>query len=340
MSTETRTPTATTMRAVAHDRYGPPDVLELRDVPRPTIAADEVLVEVRAAGVDRGVWHYVTGLPYPFRLAGIGLRAPKRPVPGSDLAGVVAAVGADITRFAPGDEVFGIGIGTFAEFARAPERKLAPKPAELTFEQAAAVPVSALTALQALRDHGKVQPGEQVLVIGASGGVGSYLVQLAKAFGATVTGVARTSKVDLVRNLGADHVIDHQREDVTGGDRRYDLILDTGGNTPLRALRRALTPGGRLTIVGAENGGRWLGGSGRALLAPLVSLLAGQDLGKPWVCRENHEDLLVLAELIRAGKLTPAVDRTFPLRDAAVALQHLVDGHARGKVVITVGGPS
>jgi NADPH:quinone reductase-like Zn-dependent oxidoreductase len=340
MSTETRTPTATTMRAVAHDRYGPPAVLELRDVPRPTIAADEVLVEVRAAGVDRGVWHYVTGLPYPFRLAGIGLRAPKRTVPGSDLAGVVAAVGADVTRFVPGDEVFGIGIGTFAEFARAPEHKLAPKPAELTFEQAAAVPVSALTALQAVRDQGKVQPGEQVLIIGASGGVGSYLVQLAKASGATVTGVARTSKVDLVRTLGADHVIDHQREDVTGGDRRYDLILDTGGNTPLRALRRALTPGGRLTIVGAENGGRWLGGSGRALLAPLVSLLAGQDLGKPWVCRENHEDLLVLAELIRAGKLTPAVDRTFPLRDAAVALQHLVDGHARGKVVITVGGPS
>jgi NADPH:quinone reductase-like Zn-dependent oxidoreductase len=340
MSTETRTPTATTMRAVAHDRYGPPAVLELRDVPRPTIAADEVLVEVRAAGVDRGVWHYVTGLPYPFRLAGIGLRAPKRPVPGSDLAGVVVAVGADVTRFDPGDEVFGIGIGTFAEFARAPEHKLAPKPAELTFEQAAAVPVSALTALQALRDHGKVQPGEQVLVIGASGGVGSYLVQLAKAFGATVTGVASSSKVDLVRSLGADHVIDHQREDVTGGDRRYDLILDTGGNTPLRALRRALTRGGRLTIVGAENGGRWLGGSGRALLAPLASLLAGQDLGKPWVCRENHEDLRVLTELIRAGELTPAVDRTFPLRDAAVALQHLVDGHARGKVVITVAGPS
>jgi NADPH:quinone reductase-like Zn-dependent oxidoreductase len=223
------------MKAIVHDAYGSADVLELRDVDRPAIADDEVLVRVGAAGVDRGVWHVMTGLPYPIRLAGYGLRAPKNPVLGMDLAGVVEAVGTDVTRFGPGDEVFGIGKGAFAEYARAPEDKLAPKPANLTLEQAAVVAVSGLPALQGLRDHGKVRPGQQVLIIGASGGVGTYAVQLAKAFGAQVTGVCTTTKVDMVRSIGADHVIDHTRADFAEGGQRYDMILDVGGNSSCHA---------------------------------------------------------------------------------------------------------
>jgi NADPH:quinone reductase-like Zn-dependent oxidoreductase len=248
----------------------------------------------------------------------------------------VEAVGSSVTRFQPGDEVFGIGKGSFAEYVRVPENKLAIKPANLTFEQAAVVPVSGLTALQALRDHGQVQPGQKVLIIGASGGVGTYAVQLAKAFGAHVTGVCSTTKADLVRAIGADEVIDYTREDFADGHDRYDLILDIGGNSSLSRLRRALTPEGRLTIVGGETGGRWLGGFERTLRAPLLSAFVSQDLGKPWVCSENHEDLTVLTELIEAGKVTPAVDRTFPLSEAAKAIQHLIDGHARGKAAITV----
>jgi NADPH:quinone reductase-like Zn-dependent oxidoreductase len=244
------------MKAIVHHRYGTPDVLELTDIDKPDIADDEVLVRVHAAGVDRGVWHLMAGLPYPIRLAGYGVRAPKNPVPGMDFAGVVEAVGKDVTRFQPGDEVFGIGKGTYAEYAAAAEDKLAPKPANLTFEQAAVVAISGSTALHALRDHGQLQPGQTVLIIGASGGVGTYAVQLAKALGAHVTGVCSTTKVDLVRSIGADHVIDYTRGDFADGRHHYDLILDIGGNSPLSRLLRALTPDGTAIIVGGETGGR------------------------------------------------------------------------------------
>ncbi|HZO67883.1 MAG TPA: NAD(P)-dependent alcohol dehydrogenase [Kribbellaceae bacterium] len=323
------------MKAIVQDTYGSTDVLELRDIDRPEIAPDEVLVRVRAAGVDRGVWHLMAGLPYPIRFAGYGIRTPKTPTPGMDLAGVVEAVGADVTRFRPGDEVFGIGKGTYAEFARAPEKKLAPKPANLTFEQAAAVAISGLTALQGLRDSGNVQPGQKVLIIGASGGVGSYAVQLAKAYGAEVTAVASTTKLDLVRSLGADHVIDYTREDFADGVHRYDLILDIGGNAKLSRLRRALTPKGTLVIAGGETGGRWLGGYDRLLRAPMLSPFVSQTL-RTLTSREKGEDLLVLKDLIEAGKVTPAIERTYPLSEAPKAIRHVEDGHARGKVVITV----
>nr|MDQ5819414.1 NAD(P)-dependent alcohol dehydrogenase [Actinomycetota bacterium] len=240
------------MKAIVQDKYGSPDVLELRDIDKPEIADEEVLVRVHAAGVGRDVWHVMTGLPYPIRLAGYGLRAPKNPVIGSDVAGVVEAVGKNVTRFQPGDEVFGIGKGSYAEYAGAPEDKLAPKPANLTFEQAAVVTISGLTALQGLRDNGRVEPGQEVLIIGASGGVGTFAVQIAKAFGAQVTGVCSTTKVDMVRSIGADHVIDYTREDFAEGEQRYDLILDIGGNSSLSRLRRALTPQGTLVITGGE----------------------------------------------------------------------------------------
>lgn len=323
------------MKAIVQDTYGSTDVLELRDIDRPEVAADEVLVRVRAAGVDRGVWHVMTGLPYPVRLAGYGLRAPKTPVPGMDVAGVVEAVGKDVTRFQPGDEVFGIGKGSFAQYARAPESKLAPKPANLTFEQAAVVAISGLTALQGLRDHGKVQPRQQVLIIGASGGVGTYAVQLAKAFGAEVTGVCSTTKVDMVGSLGAEHVIDYTRDDFADGTGRYDVILDIGGNSSLSRLRRALTSQGTLVIVGGETEGRWLGGTDRQIRALLLSPFVGQKLGT-FICSENHEDMLALKELIEAGKVTPAIDRTYPLAEAPDAIQYVKEGRARGKVVITV----
>ncbi len=323
------------MKAIVQDTYGSTDVLEFRDIDKPEIADDEVLVRVHAAGVDRGVWHLMTGLAYPIRLAGYGLRAPKTPVPGSDVAGVVEAVGKEVTRFQPGDEVFGIGKGSYAEYARAPENKLAPKPANLTFEQAAVVAISGLTALQALRDHGRVEAGQKVLVIGASGGVGTYAVQLAKAFGAEVTGVCSTTKADMVRSLGADHVIDYTRDDFADGRQRYDLILDIGGNSSLARLRRALTPKGTLVIVGGETGGRWLGGLDRQLRALLLSPFVGQKLTM-FVSSENHKDMLVLKELIEAGKVTPVIDRTYPLSEAPKAIRYVDEGHARGKVVITV----
>ena len=323
------------MKAIVQDTYGSADALELRDIGKPEIAVGEVLVRVHAAGVDRGVWHLMTGLPYPVRLAGYGLRAPKIPVPGTNMAGVVEAVGHEVTRFQPGDEVFGIGKGTFAEYARAPENKLAPKPANLTFEQAAAVAVSGLTALQGLRDHGRVQPGQTVLITGASGGVGTFAVQLAAAFGAQVTGVCSTTKVDLVRSIGAGHVIDYTREDFADGKQRYDVILDIGGNPSLSRLRRALTPKGTLVIAGGETRGRWLGGTDRQLRALLLSRFVDQKL-MTFICRENHEDLLVLTELIEAGRITPVIDRSYPLSEAPKAIRYLEQGHARGKVVITV----
>jgi NADPH:quinone reductase-like Zn-dependent oxidoreductase len=323
------------VKAIVQDTFGPADGLELRDIETPEIGATEVLVRVRAAGVDRGVWHVMTGLPYPIRLAGYGFRAPKHGVPGTDLAGVVTAVGADVTGFAPGDEVFGTGIGTYAEYARAREDQLAAKPASLSFEQAGALPVSGVTALQALRDRGAVQPGQHVLVIGASGGVGTFAVQLAKAFGAEVTGVCSTTKVDLVRSLGADHVVDYRREDFAASGARYDLILDIGGNTSLSRLRRALTAKGTLVIVGGETSGKWLGGSDRQVRAMVLSMFVSQKLGT-FIAAVKRDDLLVLAQLAESGQLTPAVDRTFSLDEAPKAIRHVEEGHARGKVVVTI----
>src|SRR5215207_4464373 len=323
------------MKAMVRDAYGPPDVLELRDIDIPEIADDEVLVRVHAAGVGRDVWPVMTGLPYPIRLAGYGLRAPKTPVIGSDMAGVVETVGKNVSRFQSGDEVFGIGEGSYAEYVCAREDKLAPKPVNLTFEQAAVVAIMGSTALQGLRDHGRVEPEQKVLVIGASGGVGTFAVQIAKAFGAHVTGVCSTTKVDLVRSIGADYVIDYTRDDFTEGEQRYDLILDIGGNSSLSRLRRALASRGTLVITGGETDGRWLGGTDRQIRALLLSPFVGQKLGT-FVSSENHEDMIVLKEFIEAGKVTPVIDRTYPLREVPEAIRYLEEGHARGKVVITV----
>jgi NADPH:quinone reductase-like Zn-dependent oxidoreductase len=323
------------LKAIVRDTYGPPDVLELRDIDIPEYADEEVLVHVHAAGVGRDVWHVMTGLPYPIRLAGYGFRAPKNPVIGSDVAGVVEAVGKNVTRVQPGDEVFGIGKGSYAEYVCAREDKLAHKPVNLTFEQAAVVAIMGSTALQALRDHGKVRPGQEVLVIGASGGVGTYAVQIAKAFGAQVTGVCSTAKVEMVLSIGADHVIDYTQEDFAEGDQRYDVILDIGGNSTLARLRRALASRGTLLIVGGEGGGRWLGGTDRQLRAMMLSPFVSQKLGT-FVNKEKHEDLIVLGELIESGKITPVIDRTYPLAEVPEAIRYLEEGHARGKVVITV----
>jgi NADPH:quinone reductase-like Zn-dependent oxidoreductase len=267
------------MKAIVQDTYGPPDVLQLREIDMPTIGGDEVLVRIHAAGVDQGVWHLMAGLPYLIRIAGFGLRAPKNPVRGYDVAGRVEAVGENVTRFQPGDEVFGTCRGSFAEYASAQDDRLAPKPANLSFEQAAAVPISGYAALQAVRDQGKVRPGQRVLIIGAGGGVGTFAVQLAKAYGAEVTGVSSTSKTDLVRSIGADHVIDYTREDFADGRNRYDVILDIAGNRSLSHLRLALAPEGTLVIVGGEGGGRWLGGNDRQLRAQVLSPFVRQKLG-------------------------------------------------------------
>jgi NADPH:quinone reductase-like Zn-dependent oxidoreductase len=323
------------MKAMVRDTYGSSDVLELREIDIPEISDDEVLVRVHAAGVGRDVWHVMTGLPYPIRLAGYGFRAPKNPVIGSDMAGVVEAVGKNVRRFQPRDEVFGIGKGSYAEYVCAREDKLAPKPANLTFEQAAVVAIMGSTALQALRDHGKVRQGQEVLIIGASGGVGTFAVQIAKAFGAQVTGVCSTQKVEMVRSIGADHVIDYTQEDFAEGDQRYDVILDIGGNSTLARLRRALASRGTLLIVGGEGGGRWLGGTDRQLRAMMLSPFVSQKLGT-FVNKEKHEDLIVLGELIESGKITPVIDRMYPLSEVPEAIRYLEEGHARGKVVITV----
>jgi NADPH:quinone reductase-like Zn-dependent oxidoreductase len=325
------------MKAIVQDRYGGPDVLEFRDIDRPVPTDDEVLVQVHAAGLHRGDWHVMTGLPYLIRIVvpTLGLRKPKVPVRGMDVAGRVEAVGAQVTRFRPGDEVFGWCDGAFAEYACAPEDHLAPKPAALSFEEAAVVPISGFAALQAVRDVGEVQPGQKVLVIGAAGAVGWFAVQLAKAFGAQVTGVASTTQVELVRSVGADEVVDYTKEDVTDGTRQWDVIVDTGGRRSLSQLRRALTPTGTLVIVGGEGGGRWMGGFLRNLRAPLVSRLVGQRL-RMLVSKERQEDLQALRELIEAGKLTPRIGRSYPLGEAAEAMRALEAGNTRGKLVITV----
>ncbi len=324
----------TTMRAVVHDAYGSADVLHVADIDTPQIAADEVLVAVHAAGLDRGTWHLMTGKPYLLRLA-FGMRGPRNPVIGLDVAGAVAAVGSAVAGFAVGDEVFGFARGTFAEYAVAKAEKLAPKPANLSFEAAAIVPVSAGTALQALVDIGRVQPGQRVLIIGASGGVGTYAVQLAKALGAEVTGVASTAKLDLVRRLGADHILDYTADDFADGRQRYDLILDIGGNARLSRLRAALTATGTAVLVGGEEGDGWTGGMGRTLRARTLSVLVQQRLTNV-IARQRSSDLDALTVMIETGAVTPIVDRTYPLAEAPAAMRLLEAGMVRGKVAIQI----
>jgi NADPH:quinone reductase-like Zn-dependent oxidoreductase/nucleoside-diphosphate-sugar epimerase len=324
-----------TMRAIVRDRYGAADVLRVEQVDRPTITDDQVLVRVHAAGLERGAWHIMAGLPYLIRVAGYGLRTPRNAGLGSELAGVVEAVGASVTQLRPGEAVFGTCGASFAEYAAARPDKLSRMPANLSFEQAAAVPVSAVTALQALRERGRVRAGQRVLIIGASGGVGTFAVQIAKALGAHVTGVAGTTKLDLVRSLGADHVIDYTRADVTDDGQRYELILDIGGNRPLTRLRRALTRDGTLVIVGGEGGGRWTGGIHRQLGATVLSLFVRQRLGT-FIAKPNSTDLDALRALIEAGSVTPAIDRVIALQQVPDAMRDLTDGHVRGKLIMRV----
>ena len=323
------------MKAIVQDRYGSADVLEFRDIDYPAVGPEDVLVRVHAAGCGPDVWHLMTGMPYMARLA-IGLREPKLKVLGWDVAGTVEAVGADVTAFRLGDEVMGQAKGSFAELVIARSDELVPKPSGLSFEQAAALPVSGVTALRAIDEAGHVQPGQTVLVVGAAGGVGSLAVQIAKARGATVTAVASGSKADLVRSLGADDMIDYTREDFTDGSRRWDVIVDTAGRRPLSQLRRALTSKGTLVIVGGDGGGKWTGGFFRGMLrAPIVSLFVGQRL-RGLATKITQEDLAALAELVEAGTVSPVIDRTYPLIEAPDAIRYLAEGHAAGKIVITV----
>ena len=323
------------MKAIVQDVYGSADVLELRDIARAEPSDGEVLIRVRAAGVDQGVWHLMAGLPYMVRLFGYGLKAPKVPVRGREVAGVVEAVGPGVRRFSAGDGVFGTCEGSFAEYACAKEARLARKPAHLTFEESAAAPISGVTALQAVRDAGKVGAGQKVLVIGAGGGVGSFAVQIAKAFGAEVTGVCSTGKVGFVRSLGADEVIDYTTSEISDAGTLYDVIIDTAGNRRLSVLRHSLASKGTLVIVGGEGGGKLTGGFQRALAAPLASLFSSRKL-KGLVAKETHTDLEALASLIEAGKIKPAVDRVFPLAEAPAAIRYLRDGRVHGKVVVRV----
>ena len=330
-TTASATPVAS-MRAVVQDRYGHSEVLRLDRVPRPTVGPDEVLVGVRAAGLDRGTEHLMTGKPYVMRL-GFGIRRPRNPVSGRDVAGIIVEAGASVTRFAVGDEVYGFASGTFAEYAAARVDKLARKPVNLSFLQAAVVPISAGTALQALCDVGRLRSGQSVLVHGASGGVGSFAVQLATALGAEVTGVCSTAKLDLVASLGAEHVIDYTVEDFAAGTRRYDLILDIAGNPSLRRLRRALQPHGTAVFVGGENAGN-LTGMGRALRGALVSTFLPQRL-TPLMAKERASNLERLTDLIEAGKLVPTLHRSYPLDQAPDAMRLLEHGEIRGKVALT-----
>jgi NADPH:quinone reductase-like Zn-dependent oxidoreductase len=322
------------MKAITQDRYGSADVLEFKDIEEPVVGENDVLVRVRAAGCGPDVWHIMTGLPYLARPM-IGFRQPKVSVRGGDVAGTVEAVGSAVTSFQPGDEVMGIAQGSFAELAIARADKLVPKPANLTFEEAAAVPISGIAALRAITDVGKVRAGQRVLIIGAAGGVGTLAVQIAKAFGAHVTGVCSTSKAQLVRSIGADEVIDYTQEDFTDGTQRWDLIVDNAGRRSLTSLRRVLTRKGTLVIVGGDGGGRWTGGFLRGVFrAPLMSLFVSQSL-RGLATTERLVDLQRLADLIESGKVTPVIDRTYPLIEAPDAIRYLEQGHPRGKVVIT-----
>jgi NADPH:quinone reductase-like Zn-dependent oxidoreductase len=319
------------MQAIVQDRYGSAEVLEARDIDRPAIGNDEVLVRVRAASVHVGDWILMTGVPYVMRM-GTGLSKPKNPVPGTDIAGTVEAVGAQVQSLRPGDEVFGWCTGAFAEYARAPEDQLVKKPDNLTFEQAAAVGVSASTALQLLRDDAKVQPGQKVLINGASGGVGTFAVQIAKAFGAEVTGVCSTKNLELVRSIGADHVIDYTQQDFRDGDERYDVILDNVGDRSMADTRRALTQNGTLLSNG---GGHAAGKLGRTIRGFLVSLVVRQQ-ARPSVKTQNRSDLIALKELVEAGQVRPAIGGTYPLGRTADAISQVAAGHARGTLVIAV----
>jgi NADPH:quinone reductase-like Zn-dependent oxidoreductase len=325
------------MKAIVYCDYGSPDVLRLADVEKPTPNDDQLLIKVHAAAVNPLDWHFVRGMPYVMRLQA-GLRKPKVVQVGVDFAGTVEAVGRNVTQFKAGDEVFGGKTGAFAQYlcVRA-DRAVVPKPAGVTFEQAAAVPIAAVTALQGLRDKGRVQPGQKVLINGASGGVGTFAVQLAKTFGAEVTGVCSTKNLDLVRSLGADRVIDYTREDFTRGERRYDLILDNVGNRTLAEFRRVLAPKGRYVLIGGggPNDGRWIGGLGRPVLALAQSPFISQEMGM-MLAELNKKDLTLLGDLIQAGKVTPVIDRRYGLSEVPAAVRYLEEGHARGKVVIDV----
>lgn len=322
------------MRAVVQRQYGGSDQLRLDEIDSPAPGPHDVLVRVRAAGVDRGTWHLMTGLPYAVRL-GFGLRRPKFPVPGRDVAGIVEAIGDEVTCVAVGDAVIGTADGSFAELAVVPDSRVAYAPAGVAMEEAAVLPVSGLAALQAVRKAGRVQAGQQVLVIGASGGVGSYAVQIAAADGAVVTGVSSGAKADLVRRLGATRVIDYTRADIDDDGTRYDVIIDLAGNRPLTRLRRCLTPTGTLVIAGGENGGRWLGGTQRQLAAVALSPFVRHRL-TALLSRESGEDLATLSGLVDEGLLRPALERTYALHEAAKAIDHLAAGHVRGKVALTV----
>src|SRR5437762_11364283 len=326
--------TRDTMKAIVRDAYGSAEVLRLAEIDKPVPGEGEVLVRVHAAGVDQGVWHLMTGTPYAMRLAGFGIRAPKNALLGYDVAGRIEAVGAQVTEFRPGQEVFGTCRGAFAEYAVARADRLLPKPENVPFEQAAVVPISGFAALQAVRKQGGVRSGQRVLIIGAGGGVGTFAVQIAKADGAEVTGVCSASKAELVRSIGADHVIDYTREDFVDGRDRYDVILDIAGNRSLSELRRALTPRGTLVIVGAEDAGNWLR-IRRQLRAAALSPFVRQKLGF-FISKERRQDLEELRRLLEAGTIRPVVDRTFPLEEVPAAIRYLRDGHARGKVVITI----
>ncbi len=327
-------PVGTTMRAAVQQRYGPPSVLESSEVALPMPGPGEVLVQVRAAAVHPGDYFVMTGEPYVVRLA-FGLRRPRHGIPGRDLAGVVAVVGKDVTAVRPGEEVFGWSTeGTLAQYACVPADHLVPVPAGVSALEAAAVPTSALTAWQAMSRIANVRPGQSVLVTGASGGVGSFAVQIAKALGAEVTGVCSARNVDLVRALGADHVVDYTRTDFTRAGKRYDVILDNVEAQPLAAVRRALAPAGTL-IPNSGRGGRWLGPLGRIVKARLLSAFTRQRL-RPFASVEKRQDLLALADLLATGQVAPVIDRTYPLDHAADALRYVAAGHTRGKVVVTI----
>jgi NADPH:quinone reductase-like Zn-dependent oxidoreductase len=324
------------MKAMVQDKYGAPEVLELREIAKPELGDDQVLIRVRAAGVNPGDWAIMSGLPYiarPFPL--YGMRKPKNPVRGTDVAGAVEAVGTGVTRFRPGDEVFGWCTGAFADYAAASEDALALKPANISFEQAAAVPLAGSVALQALSDHGNVQAGQKVLINGASGGIGTFAVQIAKSLGAEVTGVCRTGNVDLVRSIGADHVIDSTREDFTQTGQRYDFILDNATNRSLSDLRRVLTATGMLVPNGGGFDNHWFASAGRLIRAMVSFRFSSQRLGR-FLVAQKREDLVVLKELIEAGRLTPVIDRTYALSESAEAMGRMGDGHPSGKIVISV----
>jgi len=328
------------MKAIVQETYGPIENLHLVEREKPATADKAVLIRVRAAGIDPGIWHLMTGRPYMVRIMGLGFSRPKVPVAGWDAAGIVEAVGGKVRRFKPGDEVFGNcdvgGTGTFADFARLPEDRCALKPANLSFEEAAALPVSGCTALQAVRDFAKVGAGKQVLILGAAGGVGHFAVQIAKAFGATVTAVCSTSKLDLVRSLGADDVIDYTRDGLGAGGRRWDVIIDTAGRRPFAELRRVLSPKGVLCIVGGEGGNAWTGGFlERMASASFLSLLSSQKM--LFVnATVKMSDLLVLKDMAETKKLTVVIDRRYRLDEAVDALKELEKGHARGKSVVVL----